>query len=108
MGDFEQNNAKFVLGVLGLLILELGFSTSAWLTQLFCLGLCEDHLVLCATLSSTDPLLSSSEQHSQFSDQGQGAEVRILPKQIRSPGSPSIPQSLAGMSCPAPTGSSLM
>ena len=49
MEYFEQNNTKFIPGVLGLLILELGFSTSARLTQLFCLGLCEDHLVLCAT-----------------------------------------------------------
>ena len=51
MGDFEQNNAKFVLGVLGLLILELSFSTSAGLTQLSCLGLCEDHLVLCKIIT---------------------------------------------------------
>ena len=68
MRYFAQNYFKFFRGVLGLLILELGFSTSAWLTQLFCLGLCEDHLVLCATLSSTDPPLTSSGPHTQPSD----------------------------------------
>ena len=68
MRYFEENNTKFGLGVISVLPLELSFSTSARLTQLFCLGLCEDHLVLCATLSSTDPPLTSSGPHTQPSD----------------------------------------
>lgn len=68
MRYFEENNTKFGLGVISVLPLELSFSTSARLTQLFCLGLCEDHLVLCTTLRSTDPPLTSSGQHTQPSD----------------------------------------